>query len=153
MHMGLMQEYLYIHNLFKSNIIGGAGMKILQNVMVNQVLTESSKNKLLDQYKSKRLQLQKESEQLRFELKKLEKTRNMHPSTLKSHFEKEINHRQEKIKLLEFQMEQLEILPVGSELKEREVQSIVDVQVGANWEELMKTRTIVIKDGVVSEIR
>ena len=128
-------------------------MKILQNVMVNQVLTESSKNKLLDQYKSKRLQLQKESGQLRFELKKLEKTRNMHPSTLKSHFEKEINHRQEKIKLLEFQMEQLEILPVGSELKEREVQSIVDVQVGANWEELMKTRTIVIKDGVVSEIR
>lgn len=128
-------------------------MKILQNVMVTQVLTESSKNELLDKYKSKRLQLQKESEQLRFELKKLEKTRNMQPSTLKSHFEKEINHRQEKIKLLEFQMEQLEILPVGSELKEREVQSLVDVQVGANWEELMKTRTIVIKDGVVSEIR
>lgn len=128
-------------------------MKILQNVMVTQVLTESSKNALLDQYKSKRLQLQKESEQLRFELKKLEKTRNMQPVTLKSHFEKEINHRQEKIKLLEFQMEQLEILPVGSELKEREVQSLVDVQIGANWEELMKTRTIVIKDGVVSEIR
>ena len=49
-------------------------------------------------------------------------------------------------------MEQLEILPVGSELKEREVQSLVDVQVGENWEELIKTRTIVIKDGVVSEI-
>lgn len=128
-------------------------MKILQNVIVTQVLTESSKNELLDQYKSKRLQLQKESEQLRFELKKLEKTRNMQPGTLKSHFEKEINQRQEKIKLLEFQMEQLEILPVGSELKEREVQSLIDVQVGANWEELMKTRTIVIKDGVVSEIR
>lgn len=128
-------------------------MKILQNVVVTQVLTESSKNGLLNQYKSTRLQLQKESEQLRFELKKLEKTRNMQPTTLKSHFEKEINHRQEKIKLLEFQMEQLEILPVGSELKEREVQSIVDVQVGANWDELMKKRTIVIKDGVVSEIR
>lgn len=128
-------------------------MKILQNVVVTQVLTESSKNELLDKYKSKRLQLQKESEQLRFELKKLEKTRNMQPGTLKSHFEKEINQRQEKIKLLEFQMEQLEILPVGSELKEREVQSLIDVQVGANWEELMKTRTIVIKDGVVSEIR
>ena len=45
-------------------------MKILQNVIVNQVLTESSKNQLLEKYKSKRLQLQKESEQLRFELKK-----------------------------------------------------------------------------------
>ena len=110
-------------------------MKILQNVIVTQVLTESSKNELLGQYKSKRLQLQKESEQLRFELKKLEKTRNMQSTNLKSHFEKEISHRQEKIKLLEFQMEQLDILPVGSELKEREVQSIVEVQVGANWEE------------------
>lgn len=128
-------------------------MKILQNVIVKQVLTESSKNELLGQYKSKRLQLQKESEQLRFELKKLEKTRNMQSTNLKSHFEKEISHRQEKIKLLEFQMEQLDILPVGSELKEREVQSIVEVQVGANWEEITKTKTIVIKDGVVSEIR
>lgn len=128
-------------------------MKILQKVVVTQVLTESSKNALLEKYKSKRLQLQKESEQLRFELKKLEKTRNMQPTTLKSHFEKEINHRLEKVKLVEFQMEQLEILPVGSELKEREVQSLVDVQVGANWEELMKTKTIVVKDGIVSEIR
>lgn len=48
-------------------------MKILQNVIVNQVLTESSKNQLLEKYKSKRLQLQKESEQLRFELKNLKK--------------------------------------------------------------------------------
>lgn len=128
-------------------------MKILQTVIVTQVLTESSKNRLLEQFKSKRLQLQKESEQLRFELKKLAKTRNMQPASLKSHFEKEIHQRHEKIKLLEFQMEQLEILPVGSELKEREVQSLVDVQIGANWEELIKTKTIVIKDGVVSEIR
>lgn len=128
-------------------------MKILQNVIVNQVLTESSKNQLLSKYKSKRLQLQKEGEQLRFELKKLEKTRNLQPASLRSHFEKEINQRQEKIKLLEFQMEQLEILPIGSELKEREVQSIIEVEIGADWEDLMTTKTIVIKDGIVSEIR
>lgn len=132
---------------------GGAGVKILQNVIVNQVLTESSKNKLLETYKTKRLQLQKESEQLRFELKKLEKTRNFQPANLRTHFEKEINGRQEKIKLLEFQIEQLNILPVGSELKEREVQSIVELEVGANWDEFIQTKTIVIKDGIVSEIR
>lgn len=128
-------------------------MKILQNVIVNQVLTESSKNQLLEKYKSKRLQLQKESEQLRFELKKLEKTRTLQPASLRAHFEKEINQRQEKIKLLEFQMEQLEILPAGSELKEREVQSIIDVEIGADWDEIMARKTIVIKDGIVSEIR
>lgn len=128
-------------------------MKILQNVIITQVLTESSKNQLLDKYKSERLQLQKESEQLRFEMKKLEKTRTLSPKNLKSHFEKEINKRQEKIKLLEFQMQQLEVLPIGSELKEREIPSIIEVQVGTNWEELTKTKTIVIKDGIVAEIR
>ncbi|WP_110929394.1 YlqD family protein [Bacillus massiliglaciei] len=128
-------------------------MKILQNIIVAQVLTESSKNQLLIKYKSKRLQLQKESEQLRFELKKLEKTRNVSPASLKMHFEKEINSRLEKIKLLDFQMEQLEILPIGSELKEREMQSIVEVEVGADWEELISTKTILIKDGIVAEIR
>ncbi|MFD0049282.1 YlqD family protein [Actinomycetes bacterium NPDC127524] len=128
-------------------------MKILQNVIVNQVLTESSKNKLLEKYKTKRLQLQKEAEQLRFELKKLEKTRPIQPATLRSHFEKEINQRQEKIKLVEFQIEQLDILPIGSELKEREVQSIIEVEIGADWEETIGTKTIVVKDGVVSEIR
>ncbi len=61
-------------------------MKILQTVVVKQVLTENSKNQLLEKYKSKRLQLQKESEQLQFELKKLEKTRNFQPASLRSSF-------------------------------------------------------------------
>ncbi|MFJ5622139.1 YlqD family protein [Peribacillus loiseleuriae] len=128
-------------------------MKIIKSVMVNQVLTETSKNQLLEKYKSKRLQLQKESEQLRFELKKLEKTRNFQPASLRTHFEKEVNQRQDKIKLIEFQIEQLEILPIGSELKEREIQGIVSVEIGDNWDEIIHTKTIVIKDGVVSEIR
>ncbi|CAH0346958.1 YlqD family protein [Bacillus sp. CECT 9360] len=128
-------------------------MKILQNVIVNQVLTDSSKNQLLEKYKSKKAQLQKEGDQLRFELKKLEKTKKFQPASLRAHFEKEINSRQEKIKLLDFQIEQLDILPVGSELKEREVESIVDVEIGANWDELIQTKTIVVKDGIVSEIR
>ena len=34
--------------------------------------------------------------------------------------------RKEKIKLLEFQIEQLHILPLGSEIKEKEVQALVE---------------------------
>ena len=133
--------------------MGGAGVKILQNVIVNQVLTESSKKQLLETYTSKKLQLQKESEQLRFELKKMEKTRNFQPASLRAHFEKEISSRLEKIKLVEFQIEQLNILPVGSELKEREVQSIAEVEIGTNWEEFIQTKVIVVKDGIVEDIR
>ncbi|WP_042348948.1 YlqD family protein [Bacillus massiliigorillae] len=128
-------------------------MKILQTITVNQVLTVTSKNQLLEKYKKQYSQLQKEIDQLKFEMKKLEKTKKFQPTTLKKHFEKEISNRSEKIKLLDFQMEQLDILPIGSELKERDVQAIIDVEIGTDWDELMKTKTIVVTDGKVTEIR
>lgn len=69
------------------------------------------------------------------------------------HFEKEIQARHEKIKLADFQIEQLHILPLGSELKEREVQALVELNEGDSWEEFLTGKTIVIKDGLVAEIR
>jgi hypothetical protein len=128
-------------------------MNILQNVVVKQVLTEKSKNQLLEKYLENKAQLQKESEQLRFELKKLEKTKKFQPGSLKNHFEREIHIRQEKIKLLEFQIEQLHMLPLGSELKEKEIQGIVEVNIGDRWEDITKSKTVIIKDGIVAEIR
>ncbi|MGM9927490.1 MAG: YlqD family protein [Bacillus sp. (in: firmicutes)] len=128
-------------------------MKILQTISVKQILTDTSKNQLLDKYKKQQIRLQKEIDQLKFEMKKLEKLKKSQLLTLRSHFEKEINNRTEKIKLLDFKVEQLNILPIGSELKEREVQALVDVEIGSDWDELMKTKTIVITDGKVTEIR
>jgi hypothetical protein len=128
-------------------------MRILQNVTVNQVLTESSKKSLLENYEGKKFQLQKECDQLKFEMKKLEKTKKYSSQNLKSRFEKEIEARMEKIKLTDFQIDQLNILPFGSELKDKEVQGIVEVEVGDNWEEKHSSKTIVIKDGYITEIR
>lgn len=128
-------------------------MKILQTVVVKQILTENSKRELLEKYQERKLQLQKESEQLHFELKRLEKTKKFQISSLKNHFEKEIQKRREKEKFLDFQIEQLELLPLGSELKEKEVQALVDVKVGDNWEEQIGHPVIVIQDGIITEIR
>jgi hypothetical protein len=128
-------------------------MKLLQTVVVKQVLTEKSKDELFNKYHSKKLQLQKECDQLRFELKKLEKTKKHQPTSLMNHFDKEIQIRQEKIKLADFQIEQLHILPIGSELKEREVQTIVEVNEGDRWDEFLNGQTIIIKDGYIAEIR
>lgn len=128
-------------------------MKLLQTVVIKQVLTEESKAELFEKYHSKKLQLQKECDQLRFELKKLEKTKKFQTTGLIKHFDKEIQSRKEKIKLADFQIEQLHNLPLGSELKEREVQAVVDVEVGDNWDEFLTGSTIIIKDGVVAEIR
>lgn len=131
----------------------GAFMRILQNVVVKQILTEKSKQQLLEQFESKKSTLQKECDQLRFELKKFDKTKKFQPASLKAHFEKEINLRKEKIKLLDFQIQQLDILPYGSELKEREVQAIVDVEVGQSWDDIVQTKTIIVKDGIIHEFK
>jgi hypothetical protein len=122
-------------------------MKILQTVVVKQKLTEKSKDILLDTFQLKKLQLQKECEQLRFEYKKVEKNRKQQPQTLKSYYNKEIEKRQEKVKLLDFQIEQIHKLPLGSEIKEKEINAIVDIEVGDKWEDINTLKTIVIKEG------
>jgi hypothetical protein len=132
---------------------GGISMQIIQTVVVKQVLTENSKKKLFDHYHTQKLQLQKESSQLHFELKRLEKAKTFSPGSLKNHFEKEINKRLEKEKLLDFQIEQLHMLPLGSELKEKEVQALVEVKVGDSWNERLGQPEIIIKDGIIKEIR
>ncbi|CAM3700477.1 YlqD family protein [Mesobacillus zeae] len=128
-------------------------MKVLQTIVVKQVLTDFSKQKLLDQYQERKLQLQKECDQLKFEMKRLEKSKKFPPESLKRHFDNEIRIHMEKIKLLDFQIEQLHILPLGSELRETELQAVVEVSEGDDWEEFLTGKTIVVKDGVVAEIR
>ena len=128
-------------------------MKVLQTVVVKQVLTETSKDKLLKNYQSKILQLQKESEQLKFELKKQERSKKLPPEMLKRQYEKEIQNRTEKVKLMDFHIEQLHILPLGSELKESELQALVEINEGDHWNDFSSEKTVVVKDGVVVEIR
>ncbi|NHM29770.1 YlqD family protein [Neobacillus terrae] len=128
-------------------------MKILQTVVVKQILTEKSRQNLLEQYHSRILQLKKEIEQLRFEWKKLEKSKKFQPESIKKHFEKEMNLRQEKERLLEFQISQLHMLPLESELKEKEVQALVEVNIGDAWDTIESGKTIIIRDGIVEDIR
>jgi hypothetical protein len=128
-------------------------MKILQTVVVKQILTEKSLQNLLEQYHSRILQLKKEIEQLRFEWKKLEKSKKFQPEILKKHFEKEMNLRQEKERLLEFQISQLHMLPLESELKEKEVQALVEVNIGDAWDTIESGKAIIIRDGIVEDIR
>ncbi|MBT2654341.1 YlqD family protein [Bacillus sp. ISL-18] len=128
-------------------------MQLIQTVVVKQVLTEKSKEDLYEKFHGKMLQLKKECDQLLFELKRLEKTKSFSPEALKKKFETEIQTRKEKIKLLEFQIEQLHNLPLGSEIQEREVQALVEVNVGDRWNESIEQSTIIIEDGIIKEIK
>lgn len=128
-------------------------MKIIKSVAVKQVLTENSKQSMLKKFRSQIFQMQKECEQLRFELRRHEKERKFDNGTLRLKFEEEINRRQEKNKLLDYQIEQLELLPIGSELNDGEVQTVLEVEIGDNWEKVSAESEIVVKDGIIDEIR
>ncbi|MFC3882598.1 YlqD family protein [Bacillus songklensis] len=128
-------------------------MRLLQKVIVKQILTEKSKDALFNRFQEQKEQLHKEIDQLRFQMKKIEKNKKWSSSLLESRFEKEQESRLEKIRILDFQMDQLQKLPVGSELVEKEMEGVADVKVGDRWEDVNAAKTIIVKDGIIVEIR
>ncbi|KAB2335397.1 MULTISPECIES: YlqD family protein [Bacillaceae] len=128
-------------------------MKLIQTVTIKQVLTETTKKQLETEYDTERQQLLKEIDQLHFEMKKLEKTKKYQVGSLRNQFEKEIQKRAEKEKLLDFQIQQLHMLPLGSEIKSDEVQALLEIKEGDRWDSFQEKKYIIIKDGIVDEIR
>jgi len=128
-------------------------LKILTTITVKQILTEKSKIELYERFTKRKEELKRELDQLKFEMKRMEKSKKYSSLMLQHYYDKEMNDRHEKIKILDFQLEQLNLLPIGTELKEREVQGLVEVEVGDTWNEVMNGKTIIVKDGIIQEIK
>lgn len=126
-------------------------MEIIKKVQVKQIMTENSKQTLQKRFELDKIQLERECEQLHFEKKRL--SRKLGESELlRNKFNLEVEKRKEKIALLQFKLDQLETLAIGDEIIEREVDALVQVDVGTNWDEVMKQQSIVVKDGIVVRI-
>ncbi|MRG85424.1 YlqD family protein [Salinibacillus xinjiangensis] len=127
-------------------------MKIIRKTAVKQVITEKSKERLEVKFKGQLTQLENECHQLQFEKRKLQSKKGISTSDVNVRFQKEIDRRKNKMKWVEYQLEQLDILPIGSEITESEVDEIVEVEVGDKWSEIMGERSITIQDGQVIRI-
>jgi predicted nuclease with TOPRIM domain len=130
-------------------------MKIIKTVVVKQVLTEKRKEQLLQELIDEKDQLLKELEQLKFQLqKKLKKYDNLdsHHSTRIS-FQKEMTRREEKLQTMDFKMNQLHNLEIGTELRDGTVQSIHEIQVGDIWQVISEPSEIIVEDGIITKIR
>lgn len=127
-------------------------LKIIKKVIVKQVVTEKSKERLHKRFLDSKMVLEQEYQQLLFEQRKLQNKKGISKQELKSRFQKEKLARKEKIKMVDFKIEQLDILEIGSEIVEKEMEALIDVQVGDNWEALMKEKSIVVKDNIVIRI-
>lgn len=129
-------------------------MQVIKRAIVKQVLTEESKAELLTKLEAEKKRCLNESEQLDFEKRKAIKyqVKGDH-KTIIDRFEEEIERRKEKIRSLDFQIKQLHILELGTEIVEKEIEMIQNINVGDDWRQTMSPSVIVIKDGIVTDIR
>ncbi|MFV8827125.1 YlqD family protein [Alkalihalobacterium sp. APHAB7] len=130
-------------------------MKVIKSVAIKQVLTEKRKDQLLNELHFEKEQAVKELEQLKFQLHKKIKQHTSHEQnhTLRSNFQKEIKQREEKLRGIDFKVHQLNKLEIGTELRDGTVESICEVKIGDNWDDIFSEAEIIIKDGIVHEIR
>lgn len=127
-------------------------MQIIKKVPVKKVLTESSKAAMQEQFEQRKSQLDQECQQLSFEKRKIEAKPNISREDVSNRFQQEIDKRKEKIRWMDYQLEQLDVLPLGSEITEDEVETIVDVEEGDIWEDLRNPGAIIVQDGRVIRI-
>ncbi len=131
-------------------------MKVIKKVVVKQVLTKIRKQLMMEDYLKKKKQVEKEIKQLEFQLhKKLKASKNNfeYQNALKSSFNKEIKERNDKVKIIDFQIGQLNDLEIGTEIKEQTVDTLFELKVGDDWDAFINKTEIIIKDGIVHEIR
>lgn len=132
-------------------------MRIKRPVIVKLLITKQTKQQLLHQCEQSIRQIDLELEQLSFEHRKLlhraEKQGHKVIQQAEERLQQEVSEREKKMEQLKLQYRQIEQLKEGNEIVKTQVESDVTVQVGDHWEELMQSAEIVLKDGVVHEIR
>lgn len=127
-------------------------LQIIQKITVKQVLTETSRKKLLERFEMEKKELEIECQQLRFEQRKLLNKLGNKRLDIREKFQREMDHRKEKIVMLDFKMEQVSELVNGSEIIEKEVDALIPIEVGMEWDHALHKKSIIIEDGIVVRI-
>jgi len=124
-------------------------VQLIKKVLIKQVLTKKSKAMLQEDFEQDKVRLERECDQLLFEQKKLHHKLGVSKQDIITKFQREIETRKKAINTINFKMEQLAILELGSEIIEKEIDAIVHVEVGSKWSEVSRTTSIVSEDDVV----
>ncbi|WP_347862892.1 YlqD family protein [Salimicrobium sp. PL1-032A] len=124
----------------------------MKKVPVKVILTENERNKQKQRLQDRRRQLETEKEQLHFEKKKLERKHGALSPEIEQRMSGEMKQREQKVEAVDYQLDQLDILPENYELTIEEVDSMVDIEEGMVWD-TTKNREIVIEDGVIKRVR
>lgn len=130
---------------------------IRQPVAVKFILTESTKQEILEEQRNQVDRLSEELEQIEIQGKAaLEQAMSQGgdvAAQVRMQIESEKQTRMEQREQIIQQIQQIQQLELGTEIQNMNVETSVDVRVGDNWGEILMGSEIVIKDGIVHEIR
>ncbi|WP_130860018.1 YlqD family protein [Gracilibacillus phocaeensis] len=127
-------------------------MKIIKKIAVRKVVTDQSKEQLEEEYQFKIFKLEQECDQLKFEQKKLEQQSTGNKDEIAAKFKKRIDSRKDHIKWYQYKLEQLDSLPLDSEVEDGEIEALIDIEEGMSWHELNEQKSITVKDGIIIKI-
>ncbi|MCL6625822.1 MAG: YlqD family protein [Alicyclobacillus shizuokensis] len=132
-------------------------MTIRQPVAVKIVMTETTKQQIIAEYR-------RQIEQLTMELDQIEQQGRQAieqamaqggevAQRVREQVEEERNKRVQQREELIQQIQQVQQMPLGTEVQNMTVETTVDVHVGDDWSEILRGAEIIVKDGIVQEIR
>ncbi|WP_246218249.1 YlqD family protein [Litoribacterium kuwaitense] len=121
---------------------------MIRKAVVKKVLTPDERARIRATLQTNHDQAVREYEQLKFYLKRSEHQKQTETT---QRLRKELVAKEEAVESINFQMEQLDLLPGGTELKVAEVEIEQDIEVGMQWED--KPAEIIVEDGVIKDIR
>lgn len=132
-------------------------LRIRQPVAVKFILTEDAKQQILGEQR-------RQIEQLTIELDQIEQqTRpaieqamaqgGEFAQQVRDQIEQEKSTREEQREQLIQQIQQIQQMELGTEIQNMNVETSTEVQVGDDWGKILLGAEIIIKDGVVHEIR
>lgn len=132
-------------------------MKIRIPIPVKVIVTSGMKGKLLNDIEQSIGKIKIELEQLQFQQKKLlfdaQKKGSEAIRIVHERIDQENKKRTEKLDILISQLEHIEKLQEGDIILQETVESEVDINIGDKWDLIFKSKEIIIKDGIVIDIR
>lgn len=132
-------------------------LSIRQPVAVKFILTETAKQEILNESRNQIDRLSSELDQIeqqsKFALEQAMAQGGDVAQQLREQIDVEKNNRLQQREQLIQQMQQIQQLELGTEIQNMNVETTIDVKVGDDWTKVLMGAEIIIKDGIVHEIR
>ncbi|MFD2171401.1 YlqD family protein [Tumebacillus lipolyticus] len=126
-------------------------------VQIKIVLTEETKAQITGEINQAIQGVQHELEQIDFQSRKAlqdaEKNGPQAVNSVQARINQEVGMRMERREQMMQQLVQIQQSPIGSEIPGGQVDTNVEVRVGDVWENVIQGTEIILKDGIVVEIR